>query len=105
MNELVREAEKSIDAVRCIDVKKCPDGFYNKAYVFTMDDGRQVIGKVPNPNAGIPHYTTASEVATMDFVGLRFQWLYALKLISLLDAQCSWNSSAKGVCVELPCKW
>lgn len=33
-----------------------------------MDDGRQVITKVPNPNAGLPFYTTASEVATMDFV-------------------------------------
>lgn len=34
----------------------------------TMDDGREVVAKVPNPNAGIPHFTTASEVATMDFV-------------------------------------
>lgn len=34
-----------------------------------MDTGKEVIGKVPNPNAGIEHYTTASEVATMDFVG------------------------------------
>lgn len=33
-----------------------------------MQDGTQVVGKVPNPNAGRPHYTTASEVATMDFV-------------------------------------
>ncbi|KAH6855793.1 hypothetical protein B0I37DRAFT_63028 [Chaetomium sp. MPI-CAGE-AT-0009] len=34
-----------------------------------MDDGREVVGKVPNPNAGLPHYTTASEVANMDFIG------------------------------------
>jgi hypothetical protein len=33
-----------------------------------MQDGAQVVGKVPNPNAGRAHYTTASEVATMDFV-------------------------------------
>ncbi|PGH11077.1 hypothetical protein AJ79_05119 [Helicocarpus griseus UAMH5409] len=33
-----------------------------------MDNGKEVIGKVPNPNAGIPHYTAASEVATMDFM-------------------------------------
>ena len=44
------------------------DGLYSKALLLTMDDGVQVIGKVPNPNAGIPHFTTASEVATMDFV-------------------------------------
>ncbi|KAJ5964487.1 Aminoglycoside phosphotransferase [Penicillium vulpinum] len=33
-----------------------------------MADGSQVVGKVPNPNAGRAHFTTASEVATMDFV-------------------------------------
>lgn len=33
-----------------------------------MQDGREVVAKVPNPNAGIPHFITASEVATMDFV-------------------------------------
>lgn len=41
---------------------------FNKAYLMTMDNGREVVSKVPNPNAGIPHFTTASEVATMDFV-------------------------------------
>ncbi|KAK2734623.1 hypothetical protein FQN57_001617 [Myotisia sp. PD_48] len=33
-----------------------------------FDNGMQVIGKVPNPNAGIPHYTTAGEAATTDFM-------------------------------------
>ena len=33
-----------------------------------MDDGREVIAKLPNPKAGLPHFTTASEVATMNFV-------------------------------------
>ncbi|KAF2995261.1 hypothetical protein E8E13_003826 [Curvularia kusanoi] len=33
-----------------------------------MDDGRELIAKIPNPNAGRAHYTTASEVATMDYV-------------------------------------
>lgn len=34
----------------------------------TMEHGREVVAKVPNPNAGIPHLTTASEVATMNLV-------------------------------------
>ncbi|GCB18970.1 hypothetical protein AAWM_01855 [Aspergillus awamori] len=33
----------------------------------TMDNGREIIAKLPNPNAGRPHFTAASEVATMDF--------------------------------------
>lgn len=52
----------------CVKVEKMADGLYSKALLLTMDDGVQVIGKVPNPNAGIPRFTTASEVATMDFV-------------------------------------
>lgn len=68
MNELARIAASSVGADRCVHIQKCPDGLYNKAYVFRMEDGREVIGKVPNPNAGLPHYNTASEVATMDFV-------------------------------------
>ena len=36
--------------------------------LLTMEDGTEVVAKVPNPNAGQPHFTTASEVATMDFV-------------------------------------
>ena len=34
----------------------------------TMEDGKQVVAKVPNPNAGQVHLITASEVATMEFV-------------------------------------
>ncbi|KAJ5972391.1 Aminoglycoside phosphotransferase [Penicillium vulpinum] len=33
-----------------------------------MDDGKEVIAKLPNPNAGPQYFTTASEVATMDYV-------------------------------------
>lgn len=32
-----------------------------------MEDGRRTIAKIPHPNAGPPVYTTASEVATMEF--------------------------------------
>jgi hypothetical protein len=70
MKELARVAASSIGADRCVHIQKCPDGLYNKAYIFRMDDGREVIGKVPNPNAGLPHYSTGSEVATMDYVGI-----------------------------------
>ena len=80
MNELARLAASSVGARACVNVEKCADGMYNKAFVLTMDDGQRVIGKVPNPNAGIPHLTTASEVATIDFVGLP-AWISLLQLI------------------------
>jgi hypothetical protein len=31
-------------------------------------DGRQLVVKIPNPNAGPNHYTTTSEVATVAYV-------------------------------------
>lgn len=68
VNELARCAADAVGAKTCVSVAKYPDGMYNKSMLLTMDDGSQVVAKVPNPNAGLPHYTTASEVATMDFV-------------------------------------
>ncbi len=70
LNSLARVAADSVGAGRCIAIEKYPDGMFNKAYLMCMDDGQEVIAKVPNPNAGVPHFTTASEVATMDFVSL-----------------------------------
>ena len=34
----------------------------------TMDNGMEVLAKIPNPNAGPAFYTTASEVAIRNFV-------------------------------------
>ena len=70
MNRLSQIAAESVGAEKCISIEKYPDGQYNKAFVITMDNSREVVAKVPNPNAGLPHFTTASEVATMSFVSL-----------------------------------
>ena len=67
-NELARLAAEAVGSKFCVSIEKYPDGMYNKALLLTMDDGTQAIAKIPNPNAGQPHWTTASEVATMDFV-------------------------------------
>ena len=68
INELARLAAKAVGSKCCVNIEKYPDGMYNKALLLTMEDGNQVVAKVPNPNAGRPHFTTASEVATMEFV-------------------------------------
>jgi hypothetical protein len=41
---------------------------YNKVFRLVFDTGAVVIARIPNPNAGPARYTTASEVATMEFV-------------------------------------
>ncbi|KAL6706296.1 hypothetical protein ACN47E_005586 [Coniothyrium glycines] len=67
VNELARCAAEAVGAETCISISKYPEGMYNKSMLLTMDDGTRVVAKVPNPNAGLPHFTTASEVATMEF--------------------------------------
>jgi hypothetical protein len=65
MNKFACIAAKTIGALQCVSIMKYPD------------DGRQAVPKVPNPNAGSPHFTTASEVATVDFVrsSRYYRWL------------------------------
>ncbi|KAJ9332199.1 hypothetical protein DTO027B5_6006 [Paecilomyces variotii] len=52
---------------KCARVTKI-EGNYNIALLITMDDGNEVIAKIPCPNAGLPFYRTASEVATLEFL-------------------------------------
>ncbi|EEH35874.2 phosphotransferase enzyme family protein [Paracoccidioides lutzii Pb01] len=68
VEELARVGAAAVGAQSCLKVEKYPDGMYNKAFLLTMDNGMQAVAKIPNPNAGLPHLTTASEVATMEFV-------------------------------------
>ena len=65
LHELARVAAEAVGSKSCIGTEKYPDGMYNKALLMTMDDGNQAVAKIPNPNAGRSHFTTASEVATM----------------------------------------
>ncbi|CAG7974253.1 unnamed protein product [Penicillium nalgiovense] len=51
----------------CIEVQKPPEGNFSKVFLLTMDDGKKMITKLPNPNARPQYFTTASEVATMNY--------------------------------------
>ena len=70
IGELIKVATKALglDPSACIHVAKLPEGEYSKALLLTMGDERQIVAKLPNPNAGRAFYVTASEVATMAFV-------------------------------------
>lgn len=50
----------------CIHIDKI-EGNSNKALILTMDNGAEVVAKIPCPNAGPAVYMTSSEVATMKF--------------------------------------
>lgn len=40
----------------------------NRVFLVTFQNGQQVIARIPTLISGPPHYTTASEVAAMDFL-------------------------------------
>lgn len=65
---LERAAAEGVGSGCCSVTGKVAEGFYNKTFSLTMDDGREVIAKIPNPNAGPRNITIANEAATMEFV-------------------------------------
>ncbi|KAL4944635.1 hypothetical protein BDV06DRAFT_232872 [Aspergillus oleicola] len=66
--ELQRVAVDASSAGPCVRMKKLGEGTYNKAFKLTMANNKTVVARIPNPNAGPAFLTTASEVATMDFL-------------------------------------
>lgn len=66
--ELQCIAAESIGANKCVAMTKLAEGSFNKIFHLKMDNGSTVIARIPHPIAGPKYYTTASEVATIDFV-------------------------------------
>lgn len=65
---LTRIAAQSVGRSHCVNIVKLTEGASNKIFVLTMNDGFEVIARIPTPMAIAPTYTTASEVATMDYL-------------------------------------
>ncbi|KDQ11338.1 hypothetical protein BOTBODRAFT_35421 [Botryobasidium botryosum FD-172 SS1] len=63
-----RIACEAIGARKCSSFEKLAEGAYNKIFLLKFDNNAEAIVRIPNPIAGPPHYVTASEVATMDYV-------------------------------------
>jgi aminoglycoside phosphotransferase (APT) family kinase protein len=53
---------------QCSHIDKIAEGGFNRIFLLRADDGREVIARIPTPIAGPPRYTTASEVATINFL-------------------------------------
>ncbi|KAL3456015.1 phosphotransferase family protein [Aspergillus heterothallicus] len=71
LDVLCRVAANQVsDSAKCVRVAKFERN-YNIAFLLIMDDGREVIAKLPCPNAGPKVLMTESEVATMKFLGSR----------------------------------
>jgi hypothetical protein len=51
-----------------VSIEKLAEGGFNRVFLLRMDDGFEVIAKIPYRKTAPAHYLTASEVATMQFV-------------------------------------
>lgn len=69
--ELMRTAAMAIGRDRCVDIMKITEDDFNKIFLLTMNDEYEVIARIPTPIAEPAHYTTATEVATMNFLRTR----------------------------------
>jgi hypothetical protein len=47
MNKLAEIAASSVNSRCCVAIEKYPDGQYAKAFLMTMEGGKQVVAKVP----------------------------------------------------------
>ena len=65
--ELKKTAARAVNAKFCVNITKLPEGSYNKVFLLTLDNGVQVIARIPNPYLA-QNFVTASEVATLDFL-------------------------------------
>jgi len=71
ISELKKVVVSMVGASECLTVTKLPEGLFNRAFLLSMNDGSEVIARLPTPATGVSgpaHFVTASEVATMEFV-------------------------------------
>ncbi|GKZ60332.1 hypothetical protein AnigIFM49718_006674 [Aspergillus niger] len=66
--ELQRVAGQAMGEDHCPFIVKFAEGGFNKVFLLGTNSGKEIIARIPTPIAGPPHYTTASEVATMAFL-------------------------------------
>lgn len=59
------------DAASIADCQKIEGGF-NRVFIFTLDNGKRIVARLPFSIAGPAQLTTASEVATIRYRMLRF---------------------------------
>ncbi|KAF9523130.1 hypothetical protein CPB83DRAFT_871741 [Crepidotus variabilis] len=60
-------AARAGGATSVVAMRKFTEGEFNKAFLMTLDNGKEVVGRLPLPKAGPSQLVVANEVATMDF--------------------------------------
>ncbi|KAF9476327.1 hypothetical protein BDN70DRAFT_882575 [Pholiota conissans] len=67
VEELQRVACNAVGAKRCIGFVKLDEGSYNKIFALNFDNGSEALVRIPSKLVRPPFFSTASEVATLEF--------------------------------------
>ncbi|KAJ5826930.1 Aminoglycoside phosphotransferase [Penicillium robsamsonii] len=78
------------EAQSCSKVTKGADGLHNKAFILTMDNGCEVLAKLPNPNAG-----PISDMFAMEPLATGELWNGVRKYINLDRGLCKSRESTE----------
>lgn len=70
-DELCRKVMDLFSGARSITNCDKKEGGFNRVFIFTMDNGSRVVARVPFPFAGPTRLATVSEVATIQYCGLK----------------------------------
>lgn len=68
VEELKTIVARSVDRKKVVHISKLAEGGFNRILLLTMDDGFEVIAKIPFPLTVPKKLTTESEVATLDLL-------------------------------------
>ncbi|KZT25834.1 phosphotransferase family protein [Neolentinus lepideus HHB14362 ss-1] len=68
VNGLKHVAASAGNARNVTRMVKLAEGAYNKVFLISLDNSKDIIARIKTPHAGPPHLVTASEVATIQFV-------------------------------------
>ncbi|KAF8512117.1 hypothetical protein JB92DRAFT_3143876 [Gautieria morchelliformis] len=63
VDEIQNVACAAVGAQRCVMFKKLGEGSYNKLFALNIDNGVEVIARLPTALAGAPFFTTATVLA------------------------------------------
>lgn len=66
--QALKNVASQLTGTQCVYISKLPEGLFNKVLSLQLEDGHEVLARIPNPNAGNPRYVVPSDVATLDFV-------------------------------------
>ncbi|KAL8868871.1 MAG: hypothetical protein Q9174_004698 [Haloplaca sp. 1 TL-2023] len=87
LTNLCNEACRVTNGSTVQNIEKMEGGF-SKALLMTMSNGKEIIAKLPCPNAGRSMYSTASEAAVLEYLSVQTQ-VPTPKLLS-------WSADAAG---------